>query len=540
MRSPDPSLPAARPALTVLLALLLSACAPTGPDGTQARPADTQAVPVVDVVELSIVDAQAGMVAGRFRSVDLVDAYLARIAAIDDAGPQLRAVIALNPAARDDAAALDAERAEGRLRGPLHGIPVLVKDNIDVAGMPTTAGSLALAGHVPPDDAFLVARLREAGAVVLGKTNLSEWSNFRSPRSVSGWSSAGGQTRNPHVLDRSPCGSSSGTAAAIAASLAAAGVGTETNGSILCPAAVTGLVGMKPTLGTVSRDGIVPIAASQDTAGPMARSVADAALLLEAIAAPDPGDPASGAASAFDGHAAGLSEAGLTGRRIGVLRQAMGRHPGVDARVEGVLARLAAEGAVLVDVELPTWGQWGSHELVVLLHEFRPGLDRYLAGSGAPIADLAALVAWNQTHAERVMPWFGQEWFEQALAAGPLDAPAYRHAHAEARRLAATEGLVAALAAHRLDALLAPTTGPAWPIDPVLGDRFGGAGYGAAAVAGTPSLNLPIGDVHGLPIGISLLGPANGDAGLLALAAAIERTVPGGRGPPRFLPSLTP
>ncbi len=435
--------------------------------------------------------------------------------------------------------------------------PVLVKDNIDVAGLPTTAGSLALANHIPKDDAFLVARLRAAGALILGKTNLSEWANFRSTNSISGWSSAGGQTRNPYVLDRNACGSSSGTGAAIAASLATVGVGTETDGSILCPAAVNGLVGLKPTVGTVSRDGIVPISISQDTAGPMARTVADAALLMDALAAVDPADPAGSAAegkiapthfaaartaTAGDAGDAGdaAPAASLAGRRLGVLRQAMGQHPGLDAATERSLAALRAAGAELVDVEMPTWGQWGESELTVLLYEFKHGLNGYLADSAAPVRDLEALIAWNTANADRAMPWFGQERFEQAQAMGPLSEPAYLDAKATAARLAGEEGLLALLREQRLDALVAPTTGPAWPIDPVLGDHFVSAGYGAAAVAGTPSLTVPMGSIHGLPVGLSLLGAPYAEADLLALGAAVEAAMAEGRVPPAFRPTLAP
>ena len=525
----------------VLLASGLGGCgqgAETTAAAAATAPTSEEAPAKVDVVELSVADAQAGMVAGRFTSADLVDAYLARIAAVDDSGPTLNAVIALNPNARADAEALDAERAAGTLRGPLHGIPVLVKDNIDVAGLPTTAGSLALADHVPPDDAALVASLRSAGAVILGKTNLSEWANFRSTNSISGWSSAGGQTRNPYVLDRNACGSSSGTGAAIAASLATVGVGTETDGSILCPSAVNGLVGFKPTVGVIPADGIVPISASQDTAGPMARSMADAAILMAALsgigAPPHPAGEAE--ASPDEPDAAGP----LAGKRFGLMRQAMGRHAGLDAATEAAVARLREAGADVVDVELPTWGQWGEAELTVLLYEFKDGLNRYLAEGPAPVADLEALIAWNTANAERAMPWFGQELLEQAQTKGPLTDPAYLEAKATARRLAGDEGLLKVLREGGFDALIAPTTGPAWPIDPVLGDHFTSAGYGAAAVAGTPSLTIPMGEIHGLPVGLSLLGARDGDADLLALGAAVEAGLAGARRPPAFRPTLQP
>ncbi|WP_397573718.1 amidase [Silanimonas sp.] len=538
--------PRALPAViasVLVTAIGLSGCGRSATDAAaDAAAANETAVaaapsaPKVDVVELSVANAQAGMAAGRFTSADLVDAYLARIAAIDDSGPTLNAVIALNPAARADAEALDAERAAGRLRGPLHGIPVLVKDNIDVAGLPTTAGSLALANHVPADDATLVASLREAGAVILGKTNLSEWANFRSTNSISGWSSAGGQTRNPYVLDRNACGSSSGTGAAIAASLATVGVGTETDGSILCPSAVNGLVGFKPTVGVIPADGIVPISASQDTAGPMARSIADATVLMEAMSGLEPIATPEVPETTDDAAAAGP----LAGKRFGLLRQAMGRHAGLDAATEAAVAQLRAAGAEVVDAELPTWGQWGEAELTVLLYEFKDGLNRYLAEGPAPVADLEALIAWNTAHADRAMPWFAQELFEQAQAKGPLTDPAYLEARTAAKRLAGEEGLLKVLREGRFDALIAPTTGPAWPIDPVLGDHFTSAGYGAAAVAGTPSLTVPMGEIHGLPVGLSLLGPKEGDAGLLALGAVVEARLAGARRAPDFRPTLQP
>jgi amidase len=527
------------PSIPLLIAaLLLAGCAREAP--SNAPPPAVAPGPKVDVVELSVADAQSGMAAGRYSSADLVDAYLARIAAIDDAGPMLNAVIALNPRARADAEALDAERAAGRVRSPLHGIPVLVKDNIDVAGLPTTAGSLALANHIPKDDAFLVARLRAAGAVLLGKTNLSEWANFRSTNSISGWSSAGGQTRNPYVLDRNACGSSSGTGAAIAASLATVGVGTETDGSILCPSAVNGLVGLKPTVGVVSRDGIVPISISQDTAGPMARTVADAAALMDVLAAVDATDPAGPAAQGRIATTHLVPATSLAGRRFGVLRQAMGRHPGLDTATERSLGALRAAGAEVVDVEMSTWGDWGEAELTVLLHEFKDGLNRYLADGAAPVASLEALIAWNSANADRAMPWFGQELLEQAQAKGPLTDAAYLEAKDAAKRLAGDEGLLALLREQQLDALIAPTTGPAWPIDPVLGDHFTSAGYGAAAVAGTPSITVPMGEVHGLPVGLSLLGAPHAEAALLGLAAGVEAALSEGRRPPAFKATLQP
>ena len=486
--------------------------------------------------EATIAELQARMGDGRLDSVTLTRAYLDRIAAIDDAGPTLRAVIELNPRALDEARALDAERAAGRVRGPLHGIPVLIKDNIDATPMVNSAGSLALATHRPQRDAFLVARLRAAGAVILGKTNLSEWANFRSTRSSSGWSSRGGQTRNPYVLDRSPCGSSSGTGSAIAANLAVVGIGTETDGSILCPSAVNGLVGLKPTVGLVSRGGIIPISASQDTAGPMTRTVADAALLLDVIAGRDAADPAS-ADARITPYAARLAPGALRGARVGVLRASTGYHPGVDAHFERALQALRDAGADVRDATLPTAGEWGDAEFEVLLYEFKDGLDRYLADARAPVRSLQALIDHNTAHAASVMPWFGQELFLQAQAKGPLSEARYLEARANARRLARTEGLEAALAAGPFDVLVAPTTSPAWPIDLVNGDHFTGAGYGVAAVAGTPSLTVPMGAVEGLPVGLVFMGPAWSEARLIGYAYDYEQATRHRR-PPTFRATL--
>jgi len=524
--------------LALALALAAPAACTAAPDQQAAAP--PPAAPAVDVVELSAADARQRLDAGALTAKALTEAYLARIAAIDKAGPRLNAVIELNPAAVADAERLDAERKAGKVRGPLHGLPVLLKDNIDVAGLVNSAGSLALADNRPARDAFLVARLREAGAVVLGKTNLSEWANFRSTRSTSGWSSRGGQTRNPYVLDRNPCGSSSGTGTAIAASLAAVGVGTETDGSILCPASVAGLVGLKPTVGLVSRTGIIPISVSQDTAGPMARTVADAALLLTAMAAPDPADPAGAAAAGRTADYLGALKAdALSGRRFGVVRQAMGYHPDVDARMARAIEVLTAAGATVVDVTVPTYNQWNRAEFEVLLYEFKDGLNAYLAGSASPHKSLEALIQWNAANRERAMPFFGQELFEQAQAKGPLTDAAYVRARAEARRLAGPAGLIATLEGGTLDALIAPAMAPAWPTDHVLGDHFVGAGYGMAAVAGTPSLTVPMGDVQGLPVGLAFMGRPFAEADLLAFGYAFEqkaraRTAPG------YRPTLAP
>jgi amidase len=513
----------------------MAACAPS----SNSQPAPPPSSPPIDVVELSATDASARMVAGTLTSRALTQAYLDRIAAVDDAGPRLDSVIELNPSALADADARDAERKAGKARGPLHGLPVLLKDNIDVAGMVNSAGSLALAEHRPKQDAFIAARLRDAGAVILGKTNLSEWANFRSTRSTSGWSSRGGQTKNPYVLDRNPCGSSSGTGTAIAASLGAVGVGTETDGSIICPAAVSGLVGLKPTVGLVSRSGIIPISVSQDTAGPMARSVADAALLMNALAAADVNDPAGAAATGKvpADYTALLKADALKGKRIGVLRQAMGFHPAVDAATRAAIDAVKKQGAEVIDVKVGHYGDWNDPEFQVLLYEFKDGLNNYLKSSGAPHASLEALIAYNKTHAERVMPFFGQEIFEQAQAKGPLTDAGYLKARDRARQLAGKDGVIALLDGQKLDAILAPSMSPAWPTDHVLGDHFVGAGYGMAAVAGTPSITIPAGETRGLPIGVTFMGRAYGEGDLLGLAYALEQAL-AARKAPQFTPTL--
>jgi len=494
--------------------------------------------PAFPVEETGIAELQARMARSELSSRQLTQAYLDRIAALDASGPALHAVLARNPQALAEADALDAERAAGHVRGPLHGIPVLLKDNIDALPMATTAGSLALASHHPPRDAFLVVRLRAAGAVILGKTNLSEWANFRSTRSVSGWSGVGGQTKNPYVLDRNPCGSSAGTGTAIAASLAAIGVGTETDGSIMCPSSVAGLVGLKPTVGLVSRDGIVPISSSQDTAGPMARSVADAAVLLTALAATDADDPSTRDADVHaTDYTAHLKPDALRGARIGVVRKSMGFHPDVDAAMERAITAMRAAGATVVDADIPTAGKWDDAELQVLLYEFKNGLPRYLESRHAPVRSLAELIAFDNAHAAQEMPWFGQELFEQAQAKGPLTERAYRDARRKARQLAGPRGIDAALRAQHLDALVAPASGPAWRTDVVLGDHFTGAGYGAAAVAGYPSLTVPMGDSHGLPLGIVFMGTAWSEPRLIELGYAFEQTTHARRAP-RFLPTL--
>jgi amidase len=487
-----------------------------------SRPVNAQgASSQIDVVDLSVADAQQRMTAGTLTSRALTRAYLDRIAAIDDAGPMLNAVIDINPNAIQEAEARDAERKAGKPRGPLHGIPVLIKDNIDVAGMINSAGSLAMVDNRPKADAFLIRRLRDAGVVILGRTNLSEWANFRSTRSTSGWSSRGGQTKNPHVLDRNPCGSSAGSAVAVAASLASVAIGTETNGSIICPASTNGVVGLKPTVGLVSRSGIIPIAPSQDTAGPIGRTVADVAALLGAMAGMDPRDPATGAAvKSPPSYTASLAAGALKGARIGVLLRPPVLSPDVDAAMQAALAAMRRAGATVVDVQMPTFGQWDQQ--VVLLYEFKTSINKYLAGSSSAMKSLEDLIVWNRANADRVMPLFGQELFEQAQAKGPLTDAAYVKARETATRLAGTEGLLAILTRDNLTAIVSPSAGGA---------------YSAAAITGTPSITIPIGESRGVPLGLTFMGPPFSEPQLIGLAYALEQLTMARR-PPRFLPTF--
>lgn len=494
--------------------------------------------------DLTIRNLRAALDQGRFTALSLTKRCLARIEELDRRGPMLNAVIELNPDAITIARELDRERKSRGPRGPLHGVPILLKDNLDTHDrMNTTAGSLALAGSIPPRDAFLVESLRRAGVVILGKTNLSEWANFRSTRSTSGWSGRGGLTRNPYVLDRNPSGSSSGSAVAVAAGLCVAAVGTETDGSILSPSSYCGIVGLKPTVGLVSRSGVIPISRSQDTAGPMARTVEDTALLLAGMIGRDALDAATHASpeSPVTDYAAFLKADSLRGARIGVARKLVSSAVGVEKVFEEALAHLKALGAEVVDpADLPSHGKLGNAEYEVMLYEFKAGLNAYLAslGAGAPIKSLADLIQFNEQHREREMPFFGQEILHAAETKGPLTDGAYREALAACHRLMRTEGIDAVMNEHRLDAIVAPTTGPAHVTDLVHGDRDTGGSTSPAAVAGYPSITVPMGYVRGLPIGLSFFGHAWSEPKLLAFAYAFEQATRVRRAPD-FLPTVT-
>jgi amidase len=498
-----------------------------------------------ELEEATFADLQKKMESGAESARSLTAKYLARIDALDRRGPELRSVLEVNPDAIPIAETLDAERRAGRVRGPLHGVPILLKDNIGTTDrMTTTAGSLALEGSIPAADAFVARRLREAGAVLLGKANLSEWANFRSTHSSSGWSGRGGQCRNPYALDRNPSGSSSGSGVAAAASLCAAAVGSETDGSVVSPSNNCALVGIKPTLGLVSRSGIVPIAHSQDTAGPMARTVADAAILLAALAGSDAADPATreSLGRARPDYAASLAPGGLTGMRIGVPRKGLfGQSAPADRLAEAAIADLKKLGAVVVDpADIDTAGELDKSEFEVLLYEFKADLNTYLAGlpgpPGARPRTLAELIAFNERNRDREMPFFGQEIFLQAERKGPLTEKGYRDALEKDLRLSRKRGIDRTMDRHRLDALVAPTSGPASLIDLVNGDYGPGGSSTLPAVAGYPHITVPAGYAFGLPVGLSFFGRAWSEGTLIRIAHAYEQATRHRR-PPRFLPS---
>lgn len=489
-----------------------------------------------DVTGKSVSELQSDLAEGRLTSVAVVEAYLQRIASLDRKGPALQSVIALNRKAVNQARLLDRERREKGARGPLHGIPILIKDNIETAdAMPTTAGSLALSGNVTGRDAPVIAHLRAAGAIILGKTNLSEWANYRSDHSISGWSALGGLTRNPHVLDRTACGSSSGSGAAVAADLAAAAVGTETDGSIVCPASMNGVVGLKPTLGLLSGERIVPIAHSQDTAGPMTRSVADAAVVLTAMVGNAPACIEAGC-KATD-YVAALSQATLAGKRIGVWRFAPGRWPRIDSLFARSLDHLRAAGATLVEVPVPEDDAIGEAERIVLRTEFKADLNAWLATTPPSVSGrtLEELIEFNRTEPRETV-LFQQEIFERSNTSAGLDDPAYRAALSDSRRLA-REAITRTLQENRLDFLVAPTAGPAWRIDLTNGDQFPGSFSTLPAVSGFPHLTVPMGTLQELPLGLSFIGPAWSEAQLLAAAHVFEQRN-GARPLPKFLPTI--
>ena len=521
------------------LALLgMAPAAVSGPrDDTGSKAAPWAAA----LEEATISDLQAGLKSGAFTAVSLAEAYLARIKEIDKSGPALNSVIELNPDALVIAGKLDRERADGVFLGPLHGIPVLIKDNINTADrMTTTAGSLALSGSIAARDSFVADRLRRAGAVILGKTNLSEWANFRSTRSTSGWSARGGQTRNPYVLDRNPCGSSSGSGAAVSANLCAAAIGTETDGSIVCPASTCGIVGVKPTVGLVGRSGIIPISHRQDTAGPMARTVTDAAVLLGALTGTDERDEATGAAAgkSHTDYTVFLDAAGMKGARIGVARGMFGFHDQVDGLMEEAIKVMKDLGAIVVDpADVETNDKYEDADFEALLFEFKADLNKYLGALGpkAAVHSLSELVAFNEANKEKEMPHFGQELFLMAEKKGDLTSEEYLKAVEKVNRLSRDEGIDATLDKHNVDVLVAPTDGPAWLTDWVTGDHYLGGSSSPAARAGYPNITVPAGFVSGLPIGISFFSRAFAEPILIKLAYAFEQATKHRR-QPRFLP----
>ena len=511
-----------------------------------AQPTPAQEVKSFELDEVTIPDLQDGMRSGKFTARSLVEKYSQRIDDIDRHGPTINSVLELNPDALSIADALDRERKSKGPRGPMHGIPVLIKDNIDTADrMMTTAGSLALVGAKPPKDSFVAQKLRAAGAVILGKTNLSEWANIRSSHSTSGWSGRGGLTKNPYALDRNPCGSSSGSGAGVSANLCAGAIGTETDGSIVCPSSSNGLTGIKPTVGLVSRSGIIPISHTQDGAGPMCRTVRDAAILLSAIVGTDPEDTATAESNgkSHTDYTEFLDPNGLRGARIGVVRKSyFGFNDAVDALIEQALDAMKKQGATLIDpADIATLGKFDESELTVFMYELKADLNSYLArlGPSAPVRTLKDIIDFNDRNAQKEMPYFGQDLFLKAEAKGPLTTKEYVDALQKNRQLARIEGIDALMNKHNLDALVAPTGGPAWLTDLINGDHVAGGSSNAAAVAGYPNINVTAGLLFGLPIGISFFGRAWSEPTLIKFAYAFEQTTQT-RQAPRFLRSVGP
>ncbi len=511
-------------------------------DLLSVAPAQVPTTPF-DLEEITIVELGAGIRSGKYTARSISEKYLARISEIDKRGPSLNSIIELNPDALATADELDKEFKEKGPRGPMHGIPVLIKDNIDTSDrMATTAGSLALVGSKPPEDAFAVKQLRLAGAVILGKTNLSEWANIRSGHSTSGWSGRGGLTKNPYALDRNTSGSSSGSGAAVSANLCAAAVGTETDGSIVSPSSINGIVGIKPTVGLVSRTGVIPISHTQDTPGPMARTVSDAAILLGSLTGVDSEDKATGASrgNSLHDYTKFLDSTGLKDARIGVVRSYFGYHEGVDRLMTAAIEILKKQGAVVIDpVEIKSFNQLGNAEDIVLHYELKADMNAYLArlGPNAPVHTLKEIIEFNEKNAKTEMPYFGQDVFIKAEATKGLTDKEYLTALAKCRKLTRTEGIDAAIRKHNLDALIAPTDSPAWLTDLVDGDHFLGGSSTAAAVAGYPSVTVPSGFIFGLPVGMSFFGSAWSEPKLIRLAYSYEQATKF-RTPPRFLPTV--
>jgi len=532
---------------TATIGAAVATLAPLYPALGAARElANTDSVPDIkpfELDEITIADLQEGMKSGKFTARALVEKYSHRIDEIDKSGPAIHSIIEMNPDALSIAEALDQERKAKGPRGPLHGVPVLIKDNIDTADkMMTTAGSLALLGSKPAQDSMVAKKLRSAGAIILAKTNLSEWANIRSSHSTSGWSGRGGLTKNPYALDRNPCGSSSGTGAGISANLCAVGIGTETDGSIVCPSSSNGLVGIKPTVGLVSRGGIIPISHTQDGAGPMCRTVRDAAILLGALTGDDPADSATAASSgkSYTDYTQFCDPIGLKGARIGVARKYFGFSDPVDALMEEALDAMKKQGATLIDpADIETLGKFDESELLVFMYELKADLNAYLArlGPAAPVHTLKEIIEFNDRNREKEMPYFGQDLFIKAEGKGPLTEKAYLDALDKNRQLSRSEGIDATMNKFKLDAIVAPTGGPPWLTDLVNGDHFAGGSSNSAAVAGYPNINVTAGYISGLPVGISFFGRAWSEPTLIRLVFAFEQTM-NGRRAPRFLTTI--